>query len=121
MKKTILVFMLFLLNACASKPLCPVVTTVSDSMSGFIAARCGCDQTAVQASIFPIVNVGGMCNTAGGPIAGVVCPLAASELAGLLGSTFPASWKCTNASSCVGTILTPLTTLCESLPFAPKP
>lgn len=108
-----------LLPACASKPLCPVVDMVATSAATTIAAQCGCNEAAVYASVFPLVNVAGMCNTTGGPIAGLVCPLAGQELSSLLGGTFPASWQCTNAASCVGTVLSPLVSLCETLPFKP--
>ena len=63
---------------------------VATSAATTIAAQCGCNEAAVYASVFPLVNVAGMCNTTGGPIAGLVCPLAGQRTSSLLGGTFPA-------------------------------
>lgn len=112
---------LSLLAACSSpSPLCTEITSVSTTIATAISAQCGCDEAAVESSIFPLVNIAGMC-TVSGPVADVVCPLAGQQLASLLGSAFPSSWKCTAAAACVGVVLAPAVAACEAIPFAPAP
>ncbi len=115
--------LLLSVSACQStSPLCNAVTYVSTSVATTVANNCGCNEAAVQATIYPLVNVAGVCvaPAKGGTIADIACPVAGDLLTGLLSTKFPAAWECTNASACVGNVVSVAVAACEQLPFKPK-
>lgn len=101
-------------------PLCGAVTGLSQDLATTVSNACSCNQTAVAASFFSVLNVAGTC-TVGGPIASLICPSAVDAISAFVSSRLnQSSWQCTGFSNptCGGGLMAALQAACLVIPVA---
>ena len=107
------------MSGCSVKaPLCGAVTGLSHDLSSVVASTYSCNQAAVQASFFSVLNVSSVC-TVGGPVASLICPAAIDAISSFISSRLDQSaWQCTGFLNASGGLMAALQTACLAIPAA---
>jgi hypothetical protein len=123
-----LLALMFMVSGCQLA--CEAEKVVSGKLAGVIAMTANCSNVAaIQVDVQSAIDVVKLCvakdknaehckklaaNPKQGPIANVVCPLAATALVAVAGSQIPAAWQCQVLGSPLQSVVQ---TACLALPF----
>lgn len=129
MKKQILILVLALPLLWGCVLGCEVEKKIASGLADKIVSVASCkDKAAVQADVLSALDVVKFCaldekckarmlkdGPKEGPIANIVCPLAAKTLVSVVGKVLPAKWQCDPSAN--PATVTVVTLACEQLPL----
>ena len=126
MKKLVVLIGLVSMFGC-TQILCPMGQQIAGKVAQAISVACSCNETEVVKSLDSVLNSAKICPPAtdakGAMIGTEICGAAASLVTELIANNVvPSAWQCTNATGCIGTVMTVAASACASLfPISPAP